>query len=143
MIIYFIICTTFTYCSSNSSGVITSPQQSISYKVNGVSRSFNAVDKFRITKGIPPIVPYTLTYSLFAGGSSDEFIDLLLLSTTHTEIAVDNYQCQYPIRQGNISWPVSRLGITTYIGPSPNPIVTKKEYIGQSGDFAQVQITKV
>ena len=58
-----------------------------------------------------------------------------MLSNTYTEIAVGNYYCQPPITQGGTTWYVSRLVIT-----SGNVTTT---YTGQTGDFSQVQITKV
>ncbi|HMK04774.1 MAG TPA: hypothetical protein VK489_11305 [Ferruginibacter sp.] len=125
--------------SSDNTNTTNPPQQSISYKVNGVSRSYTAVEQFKITKGIPPISPYTFSYNISAAylnnGITTEAIYLLVLSNTYSEIAVGNYYCQPPIMQGATTWFVARLILVS------GNVTT--EYTGQTGDFSQVQITKV
>lgn len=136
-----------TSCKKSTSSNNTPPEQTISYKRNGTYKEFKTNDdKFKITNAtVNAFPPYTLMYGISAAPNSDEFISLLLISSTTSQLVVGDYYCQYPIQYtqpggATVRFPVARAVIKFYSTPTT---YVEKEYEDKAGDFSQVKITKI
>lgn len=146
---YFLLIALMTSCKKNSDSkqISTPPEQTISYKRNGVFREFKKnQDYFKISNStVNTFAPYTLMYNVSAFPNNEESISLFIISTTTSQLKVGDYYCQYPIQYTQPSGSTVRFSVANAVfrvySSSTNYVV--KEYEDASGDFSKVKITSI
>jgi hypothetical protein len=141
------ILTIFSCKKSSDSSINTTPEQSLSYKLNGLYREFKPiVGEELFNSSVNAFPPYTLFYS-FGHNSTNEAIGITLVSTTYKQLTVGDYYAQYPVQQNfpngsSIYYPIAGLTLYTYSG-IPAVVTSTKDYQDRNGDFSKVTITKI